>query len=344
MPDHTPIDPVLQEAICHYLYADSAPAIAEAMNEQAAAVRSARVATRKLIESVEAVGGSVLSPSWLDQRQSALLVGHQQAWMAACAVSLPGVRDAQIKGGISDLWITVFLDIIIDRMTPFCTEIQFQNVTLMRFFGTISRVVRRDKILLSDRRSTLLAGISRKATHAVDSQQHLPVELPFDRFVPICDANMQIVAAAADGRPLLTSHEPRTLYSYGPICDSDYEVRLESVREFAAVLDFVENSMRSAADLFSNRIKSQDHTWEYLITHKIYPTAFVRALAPHRMVESQAIQMGLHRYRNRVACAAVGPSREPQPDKPTRARAAVGSKMRPRQQRAPRTRREVDTP
>lgn len=339
--DDLPSDSALQEALDHFMFADTAPSIAEALHELAALTRSASGAVKRLVAAVEEWSAPIVSYSEIEYRHKALLEEHRATWTALCSLRLPSRTEPQVGDVMRRLWEFSFLRVIIDRMWHVSSEFQYRNITLVRIFGSTVPKLRKDQLWMTD-------GEGHCTVLDQNSWSFLPSDLPgetlFALAVRIADVRIQATPAAIEGRQIIISDEPRTLYSYGPISDHDREVRLDALHRFAAALDWIEQRMISAADLFAKDIRNKDFVWKFMIENGITPTVMSRALAPHRKVEAQAIQMGLRRYRNRLTCAAVDPSRKSQPDKPTRARAAVGSTERPCQQTAQRARRKGNTP
>lgn len=300
-------DPSLQTALRSYFFADNAPGLAQALREHAACVRAAFVATRKLIAAVEKWSGPIVFSAEIRRSYPELLRDHQETWAAACKLTLPSRHEAQVMFMLKGIWCKVFLRILLDRMSLISHVTQFENILFIRIFGSVSSNIRNGEFEVTDKESTVVINISDTPGQSLLSSPALP-DLSLNLLADIINIQLQAVPAIVEGRPLVVSSEPRSLYSYGPIDVNDFEIKVEAIREFAAALELVEDFMLSAARFFNNRIRDKTSTWDFIIRNNISPTVFTRAANQHRRVELHAIEVALSRHRRTVAGTAPSTS------------------------------------
>lgn len=313
MSDCEPNDPILQEALSHYFFADNASGMAQAIRELGALVHAASAATRKLLGAIEEWSSRIVDLSSLRIRHAELLRAHQVTWAAAFMLELPGRHDSQVLSMLHAVWKNLFFNIILDRMNDFSTEVQFGNITYSRFFGECSSTIKDGTLFVTDQNLAFDFVVNNNYMESIIATNakcgvKLPVPIQLDFAVRIMDAQLQTMGCYFEGRPISISESPRNLINYGPVGSNDSIIKVESLRGFAAALDFIKARMDTAAEFFVSHISDKRPVWDFMLKHKVSPTAFARAANQFRRIDRHAIETNLSRHRKRTAGPEAKPS------------------------------------
>ena len=202
------------------------------------------------------------------------------------------------------LWDEIYLKIIYERLHESAVTTQYENISFKRIFGGTSPKTHKGEIYLTDSKSCVHVNIDDRQV-GIPGQTAIPTGMETSTLISICDTTMRVGHAQISKEPLVSDETPRVIYSYGPINQNDYGVRLDLIRQFCATLRFIKNGMNTAADFHKTNFKTKDILWEYMIHHDIKPTAFSRYLLPYRKIEPHAIEIALSRYREKQRKLAV---------------------------------------
>jgi len=294
-------DRIMREAVNNYLFADDAPAIAAGLKVLHARLRAAGAALRALIAALERIDAVQSHPSRIKLLFPALLKAHQRTWTDVVDLTRWGITDPILLSTLDAVWTGCLLKILIDRTERSARSEIFDGVPVVRIFGTMSPALTSEMLFLTD--GHVARGIQPKLPADYhDDPSSSGEQFPFRdaRFLLQCDLHGMLLARSLTN---ITAAQRalRPLYCYGPIGDFDLEISLDALRDCAAAMAFVAEGADSMARLFATAIKDKSCALGSVVRHGISPTAFARALAVHRRVETHAIETALARFRKQQA-------------------------------------------
>ncbi len=304
MPDNPGNDAAILEAVRIYWHLEHIPQVIEALLEHARLVCTAEDAARALLTAAEEFGSAVMLVGELEVCHGKQLKAHQDTWAAACKVQLPSRCAAVTMSIARSLWDEFYLKIIYERLHESAVTTQYENISFKRIFGGTSPKTHKGEIYLTDSKSCVHVNIDDRQV-GIPGQTAIPTGMETSTLISICDTTMRVGHAQISKEPLVSDETPRVIYSYGPINQNDYGVRLDLIRQFCATLRLIKTAMNTAADFHKTNFKNKDILWEYMIRHDIKPTAFARHLLPYRKIEPHTAETALSRYREKQRKLAV---------------------------------------
>lgn len=304
MPDNPGNEAAMLEAVWIYLHLENIPQIITASLEHARLVCAAEDAARALLTAAEEFGSAVMLVGELEACHWKQLKAHQDTWAAACNVQLPSHCDAVTMHIARSLWDEFYLKIFYERLHESAVTTQYENISFKRIFGGTSPKTHKGEIYLTDSKSWVHVNIDDRQV-GIPGQTAIPTGMETSTLISICDTTMRVGYAQISKEPLVSDETPRIIYSYGPINQNDYGVRLDLIRQFCATLRLIKTAMNTAADFHKTNFKSKDTLWNHMIRHDIKPTAFARHVGQYRKFELHSIETALSRHREKLRKSAA---------------------------------------